>query len=168
MLGEIMKQVQSVVVITKAVLDNRFMPSQPILTYIQDSEREEIARRVCTGIRNGEIYVKDSKRQKYSTDKELRKYVIGMINNWFKKSKELNGGVDHKAIHSGSRSFPSDPVIREMRKLRSQLNEAGDTDSVATIDEQIELRIEELKSKKQIKVDVSMIPENLKRFVKVS
>jgi len=166
MLGEIMKQFQSVVAITKAVLDNRFMPNEPILNYINPIDREEIARRVCNGIRNKEIYVKDSKRQKYSTDKELRKYVIGMINNWFKKSKELNGGVDAKATQT-SRPFPSDPAIREMRKLRSQLETAGDTDSVAAIDEQIKLRIEELNAKKEIKIDVSNIPDNLKHLVKV-
>ena len=163
-----MKQVQSVVAIAKAVLDNRFIPGQSILTYISNNEREEIVKRVCNGIRNREIYVKDSKREKYSTDKELRKYVIGMINNWFKKSKELNGGVEHKTPNSGSRPFPSDPSIREMRKLRSQLEAAGDTESVASIDEQIQLRVEELKSEKEVKIDVSMIPENLKRLVKVS
>ena len=163
-----MKQVQAVVDITKVVLGNRFVTHAPVTHYLTHDDREEIARRVANGISNGEIYVKPAKKQKFSNDKELRKYVMGMINNWFKKSKELNGNVEHRTAKPGLRKYPSDPALREMKKLRAQLELAGETETLLIVDAQIEARIAAIDAEKQPKIDASKLPDKLKKFVKAS
>ena len=91
----------------------------------------------------------------------LKKYIPGLVNNWLRKDKRLNGGMKYEAKNPGSRTGSGDATLKAMRQLL-----AATTDSAAKeqIQEQIDLRIEALKPKTEI--DVDALPASLRQFVK--
>ncbi len=166
-----MKQVQAVIQITKSILGSRFLVGQPILNYITDSDKEEILNRVIVGLKNHEIHIKHSKQAKLNSDKDVRKYAIGMINNWFKKAKELNGNSEYKPSNPGIRKGSADPMVREMRRLKKQLETAGEYESAEIVQKQIDEKLADIEARRVAvskQVDVSKLPDNMKKYVKAS
>ena len=91
----------------------------------------------------------------------LLKYIPGLVNNWLRKDKRLNGNTTYVAKKPGSRRGSGDESIKAMRLLLSVT-----TDPLAKqqIQAAIEERITELKPKTVINTDA--LPEALRHLVK--
>ena len=111
------------------------------------SEQTRTIRQVLfEGFRNGSIEL----RKEY-TDKELSNYVSGLLNNWLRKDKRLNGGVDHQP----KSSRVDDPQLTALRALLSTITDPTDR---AEIQRHIDSRIAELN---RPKVDFSKLPAEI-------
>jgi len=159
-----MKQAAAVVNATLEVLGNSFDHSQPILSYITKAQIEQVVDQVTQGILAGEVEF--GAKDKYDTDAKVRAYTKGMVNNWHRKSLQLNP-TKYEAKNPGSRAGSSDPMVREMKKLKAQLEAAGDTDTAQEVQAQIDARIAEVKPSKSLPpINESVLPESLRHLVK--
>ena len=105
--------------------------------------------------------MKENSRVKYiGNPKELNKYVGGLVNNWIRKCKEFNSGIQHKPKNPGSRKGYGDEQVKEMRKL---LKTISDKETRVMIESAIEERLKVITPK--IEVNVSNLPEHLRHLV---
>jgi hypothetical protein len=95
-----------------------------------------------------------------SKQEDLRKYSTGLLNNWLRKDKRLNGGVEYIAKNPGSRSGNGDAVIKNLRMLLK--TEGLSAEQVSTIQAEINTRLVAIKPKKEVTVDMSAIPADIK------
>jgi len=107
------------------------------------------------GFKKGEIELK-------SAQEDLNKYVNGLINNWLRKDKRLNGGVDYEAKNPGSRAGQGDAMVKNLRLL---LKTDIDADAKAEVQAAIASRLAEIKPSQKIEVDATAIPEHLKHLI---
>jgi hypothetical protein len=140
------KQSESVVHFTKKVLGSYFQPGLDVASYCTSDQVAEIVDLVTDSITNGETQMKESSINKYDTRQKLRRYVAGMVKNWFDKSKELNGGITHTAKSPGTRKYQKDEVIKNLKIMLKVLKSNGNHEGVAEVQEAIDNRIAELKS----------------------
>jgi len=95
-----------------------------------------------------------------SPQKDIKKYVIGLINNWMRKDTRLNGGIKYEIKNKGIRSGSSDPVVKNLKAL---LVQDGITDEQKiAIQSEIDKRIVASKVVKKPTVDMSVIPADIK------
>lgn len=141
-----LKQSESVVHFTKKVLGSYFQPGLDVASYCTPDQVAEIVDLVTDSITNGETQMKESSINKYDTRHKLRRYVAGMVKNWFDKSKELNGGITHTAKSPGTRKYQKDEVIKNLKIMLKVLESNGNHEGVAEVQEAIDNRIAELKS----------------------
>jgi hypothetical protein len=120
--------------------DNRGMLSMVLVAGFEDGSIE------CT--------------QKYPAP-ELKIYVSGLISNWLRKDKRLNGGVKYEAKNPGSRAHCKDEMLAELRKLRTVVQ---DETILAEIEGHIAARTTELTAAKMKKttIDFDKIPAELR------
>jgi len=83
--------------------------------------------------------------------------VSGLISNWVRKDKRLNGNVSYVAKNPGSRAGASDEQLKTLRALKKQF--AG-TDKESIIEAQITKRVSEIRSEKT-KSGASLTEEQL-------
>lgn len=123
--------------------------------------RAQVNAILCIGFISGEIELKDteSNRAKLVNESQLKEYVSGLQSNWLNKDTRLNGGVDHEIKNPGSRSGTTDPQIKALRALLSTLTK--DTDR-AEIQGLIDARVASLKPTKEIVIDFSALPEEIR------
>lgn len=118
-------------------------------------EKTEVKSLLVTGFQNEEIELK-------SKQDDLNKYVNGLLNNWLRKDKRLNGGSAYKAKNPGSRTGQQDPQVKNLRLLKKTVT---DETAIADIDAAIQARIAEIKPEKVITVDAEFIPADLQHLV---
>lgn len=123
-------------------------------------QRAEVISIVAEGFANGEVEMKDEARKKHDTEAKLRTYTNGLVSNWLRKDKRLNGGVKYEIKNKGSRAGSGDKVIRELKKLRSTLTDEA---QIAAVDAEIEKRLATVKAEKakSVEIDTSLIPQDL-------
>ena len=97
---------------------------------------------------------------KSPTDEQLLKYIPGLVNNWMRKDKRLNGGSQYVAKRPGSRSGSGDESVKAMRTL---LSVTTDPEAKEQIQAAISARVAELKPK--VDIDVEKLPEALRHLV---
>ena len=132
------------------------------LDIVTDIQRTKIVNRIVEGFLSNEIEMSAEGKSKYFNDpKELRKYVVGLVNNWFRKATELNGGKPYTPKNPGSRQGQGDAQLKALREL---LKQTDDEEAKAEIEVAIEQRRIELKPKSEI--DVSALPAHLRHLVK--
>jgi hypothetical protein len=164
-LGGIMKQCDAVLSITQAVFSEHgieFTPRMDVKPIIKSNPtvKDEITTRLMAGFKSGEIDLKGGVQAKYPTDKALKTYVSGLMNNWYNKGEELNGGIEYEAKNPGSRAGSGDDELKNMKLLYSQTEDEADK---AVIHEFITQRIATLnagKAKAKV-VDFSVLPAEL-------
>ena len=138
-----MKQSQSVVAATVSVLADRFQPGVPVLSYISRSETSEVVELVTDSIMEGLTEFSPEARVKYDDRKKVRSYVVGMVNNWFRKGKELNGGTTYIPKNPGSRAGTGDPELKELKLLKKALVERNaKPEALAKVDAAIAARLQ--------------------------
>ena len=131
---------------------------------LNDSDVKEVRRRVCDGFENNEIQMSDKSRDKYiGNEKELSKYVGGLVNNWIRKCKEFNGGNNYQPKNPGSRKGSGDEMVREMRKL---LKTITNQEVRNEIELEIKKRIELINPESVIVIDSEKLPQHLQYLVK--
>jgi hypothetical protein len=100
--------------------------------------------------------------EKYDTEEKIRKqYANGLLNNYLRKDKRLNGGVKYEIKNPGSRI--SNPEIREMTKLLKEFERIGDEDNMALLEEAIETKKKELAAAKAktLKINIDLLPQDI-------
>ncbi len=119
---------------------------------------------ICEGFVNGTIELKDTpaNQDKLSNPSKLKSYVSGLMSNWYRKDKALNGGSTYVTANPGSRTGQGDSQMKNLRALKKQFEAAGK--DTKEIDEAITKRANELKASKAktIEVDLNEIPAELK------
>ena len=123
---------------------------------LSKDQKAEVKAILVEQFENGEIELK-------SEQDDLNKYVNGLLNNWLRKDKRLNGDVEYKAKNPGSRTGQQDPQVKNLRLLKKTVT---DPEAIADIDQAIQARIAEIKPEKVIEVDPTAIPENLRYLIK--
>jgi hypothetical protein len=93
-------------------------------------------------------------------DAALKKYIPGLVNNWLRKDKRLNGGTKYETKRPGSRSGSGDESIKAMRTLLAM---TSDPAAKQAIQVEIEKRVAELKPK--VTIDVAKLPEALRHLI---
>lgn len=162
-----LNQHQSVIKFSKEVLGDRFEAGRDIKEYAGKDDKRRVATLIAEGMLTGEVELGAEAMAKYGTSIETltSKYVVGMVTNWWNKSKELNGGERYEAKNPGSRAGAGDPTIKEMKLLRRHLEEAGNVEGVAQVDAAIAQHL--AASKPKAEINLSLIPDELKELVGV-
>lgn len=130
--------------------------SSSMLENITEQELDEVHEKVFLAFANGVTV-----HSKNPDEAALLKYIPGLVNNWLRKDKRLNGGVKYEAKNPGSRSGSADESVQAMRAL---LSVTTDPEAKIEIQKAIEARVAELKPKVVIKVE--NLPESLRHLVK--
>ena len=143
----------AVVFATNRVLPNRDT-SIPVLDQISSEEKKAIIAIVAQMLISGEVALKDSESRDSSW---VLKYTPGLVNNWMRKSRELNGNTEYVAKNPGSRVGSGDAAIKSMKALLLMTTEPT---ARAIIQSEIDARTEALKPKPQV-VDYSALPASL-------
>jgi hypothetical protein len=95
-----MKQSQATYNAIVSVLGSRFtgdgMSVKEVLT---SEDRRAIVALLVEGIKSGTIDAREGLRSR--DDQSLRNYCTGLVSNWVRKDKRLNGGVQYRFIKKG-------------------------------------------------------------------
>jgi hypothetical protein len=103
-------------------------------------QRATVAQVLFAGFRSGKIVLS----QDYD-DKELTKYIPGLISNWLRKDPRLNDGVKYEPKNPGSRSGSTDAQVKAMRVLLSMKTDVVERAEIQSI---IDKRLAEIKPTK--------------------
>ena len=131
--------------------------------------RSEVRGILFTQFRANEIsFSEEFAQTQLNDDTLLKKYIAGLVSNWVKKDKRLNGDVTYSIENPGSRAGQGDETIKALRSLVKQLTVAGNTDGIAEAKAALTARQNELAALKSVKftpINVDAIPENLRYLV---
>jgi hypothetical protein len=118
-------------------------------------ERSAVQSSLISGFQSGSIAYQGD-----ATDAtKLSSYVSGLVSNWLRKDKRLNGNVSYVAKNPGTRTGAGDESLKAMRTL---LGATSDEDARSEIQAEIDKRVGELKPKKVI--NVAALPESLRHL----
>jgi hypothetical protein len=135
----------AVVAASQLILGSDFQAGVDIRSYITKAQKEAVVDEVTRMLVEGEAEISAAALAKYG-DKLRSQYVVGMVSNWFMKSKTLNGGVKHEVKNPGSRAGAKDEKVSELRALRKNMEAVGAGEEViAKIDAAIQERLGEIR-----------------------
>jgi hypothetical protein len=119
---------------------------------------------VASGISNGTVEFSAESKPKHEKD-GFKSYTGGLVNNWLRKDKRLNGNVKHEIKNPGSRTGSQDSQVKTLKELRKTF--INDPAKLAEIDSALTKRQTELAAEKAAAtvkaVDLTAIPEELKK-----
>jgi hypothetical protein len=124
-------------------------------------QRSTVVEMVTQALIAGEIDFSDVAREKHDTEQKKRTYCNGLVSNWLRKDKRLNGNTTYEIKNPGSRAGQGDEQLKNLKLLYKTID---DEDQKATVQEAIDKRVEELKTEKlgKVEIDYNAIPESLK------
>jgi len=144
-----------------SVLDQDSFDSAVELTR---EERATVIEIVTQGFTSGTVEFSDSAKAKYDSESKIKAYTNGLVSNWLRKDKRLNGGVQHTISNPGSRAGAGDPILKNLKLFKSTLTDA---EHIAAVDQEIEKRMQQLKAErvKKVDIDLSLIPAELQDLI---
>jgi hypothetical protein len=129
------------------------------------SMKEEIVSELMNGFTDGDIQMKKSAADKHigeGKESSLKKYVVGLVDNWVRKNPEFNSGESYAIKNKGSRAGQGDEEIKNLRLMKkTQTDEAV----LAQIDEAIEARLTVIKPTAVVTINAEAIPEHLRHLL---
>lgn len=131
-------------------------PKTPVT--LSPEERAKCIERLSTMFSQKQI----SCTQSYEP-KRLKTYCGGLLSNWLKKDRRLNGDVEFQLQNPGSRADNSSPEIVEMRKLKKQVKGTDNEAKVQKILDEMVTNHRQAKKKQDINLD--LIPAELQDLV---
>ena len=152
-----MKQKQAVYLAVCKVLKRKEFDVAVNLT---KEQRSLVQAHVLRAFANDEVDFKESAKVKHNTEAKMSGYISGLISNWLRKDRELNGDITYEPKNKGSRAGQGDSQIRELRKLKKIHNGSK---KEAEIQGYIDSRLSVIASAKakDIMVDFSKLPKEL-------
>ncbi|NJO53352.1 MAG: hypothetical protein HC840_32525 [Leptolyngbyaceae cyanobacterium RM2_2_4] len=93
-------QKEAVVSLVKEKLGAQYNPAESCRDKLSKADLEDIRTKIAAGIRQGTIKI----AKEYPTENGLRRYVMGMITNHLRKTRELNGGKKRSEIEVKKKS----------------------------------------------------------------
>ena len=158
-----MKQREAVYQATHGVLNEQgiaFEDHSDINSVMTPELRKQIIAVVTEGIEAGNVDFSEAAHAKYPDTPAKRKYVSGLVSNWFRKDKRFNGNTTYTPANPGSRTGSSDPEIKNLKLLlkSGRLND----DQAAKVQSRIDEKTAELRAAKNtVEVDMTAIPSEL-------
>lgn len=150
----------------KSILGSSFNPSLPAKDQLTADQMNTLRNNVVAGIVAGAVsFNKDT-----TDEKEITRYVSGMVSNHFRKAKELNGGDSYSPQSAGRGS--RDLQLSELSKLLKTFEEGSDefnqiTEAIAA--RRAELSVEKTEQSKERKkqkelnsINTEVLPEGLR------
>jgi len=135
-----------------------FTPSQSVAKDLCTSDlRKAVTLDIMAAFKAGQVEFKatEANAKKVASEPELRKYISGLITNWFNKDPRLNGGVGGSSASTGTKSsggrMSSDPEIKRLRNLHKTLVAAGKSLEASTVEAEIVGRLTAVKASKAVK-----------------
>ena len=124
---------------------------------LSTEHRTQVRMVILEGFKNDLI---ELDRAPYDTDSEWSGYISGLVSNWLRKDKRLNGGDKYVPKNPGSRSgVSSDPQLKELMKCY----QVADTEELKNeVMEYINLRKAELTKAKAPTINVDALPEAIR------
>lgn len=137
----------------------------PVKEVLTDSDKASVRTALFSMFKEGQITYKTEFQSSVDDDKELKKYVSGLVNNWIKKNKDFNGGQAYVPKNPGSRAHVGDEQLKALKALSGQTT---DPDVLATITEAIVTRKSEIEASKakSVVINKDALPEALRHLVK--
>lgn len=131
---------------------------------LNNEQKKQVTKIVTDAICGDAVDFSDNAKAKYSTPLLVEGYVRGMVNNWLTKDTRLNGGSPYTPKNPGVRRGSSDPIIKEMQKLKSITT---DPEALAKIDAAIEAKKVQIAAEKakSVAINADMIPDELKHLL---
>ena len=159
-----MRQVDAVIEAVMQVMPEFKQHSDKGNEIIVGDIRKQVCKIVIDGILSGEVdYGPD-----HTNVKEVRDYCPGMVSNWLRRNKILNGDVNAKAAKPGSRLGVGDVALKTLRDLRKTQIEP---EIVSEIDKYIKQRLSVLKKEKQnvkqADINLDALPAHLRDKLKL-
>jgi len=165
---ELISQKDSVVNEVKAILGTAFNANLSAKDQLTDDQLATIRNNIFNGIINGTVaYSKE-----ITDEKEIQKYVSGMVSNYLRKAKELNGGITYTPSFIGSNS--RDEQVSELNKLLKsyvegseefvQIQQAIETRKAFLLSEKTSVVKDKKKSKEFESINMDALPEGLKNL----
>lgn len=121
-------------------------------------QRASIQAILVEGFKSGGIELRKS-----FSDSELKVYVSGLVSNWLRKDKRLNGNIDYEPKNPGSRAGSGDAQLKALRALMSTLTDPTDR---AEVQKHIDARVTEIEMSRMPEIDYSKLPAELAKFKK--
>jgi hypothetical protein len=162
-----MNQRQATVTVLMSVLSERGVEYElngetPISEVLTKSDKDKAVNIICQGFLSGQIEMSQEGKSKYFSDpSELKKYTVGLVNNWIRKATEFNSGNKYEIKNKGSRAGSGDEQLKALREL---LKITTDEEVRGEIQQAINERMEEIKPK--VEINVSALPSHLRHLVK--
>jgi hypothetical protein len=94
-----MKQSQATYEAIKTVLGHRFYDGMSVKEVLTSEDRKAVVALLVEGFRNGTIDAREGLRSR--DEQGLRNYCTGLVSNWARKDRRLNGGVQYRFIKKG-------------------------------------------------------------------
>ena len=140
---------------------------QPVSSVFTSEMRKQVISILAEGFRAGTIEMKDtdSNKTKLQSESELNKYVGGLVTNWLNKDKRLNGNVSHKPKNPGSKGnlkYATEEEKLQIKAMQHILKEHGEDEQVRAYLTELQAKISARKPKSESKVDLSVLPEELR------
>jgi len=141
----------------QSVLDSIMVVKGSLSKNLTKEEIKQVSEIILSEIESGEC--RFDSFDKYNTLELRFKYVKGMVNNWLRKSKELNNGEKYTP------TYRKGPQKSETLKALELLSEKyPDNEEVQTALESERAKESENKVKKPT-INVDALPEHLRKFV---
>ena len=106
---------------------------------LSKSMKEQCVEILVAGFEAGDIELK-------SEQENLKSYAGGLLSNWLRKDKRLNGNTKYEPANPGSRTGQSDDAVKNMRILLGTLPEGSE--EYNQVEAAIEARVAEIKAEK--------------------
>jgi hypothetical protein len=127
--------------------------SGEVAVQLDDNSKAKVKQILVEGFKSGNIEIGIEKNEQ-----QLKSYVNGLLDNWLRKDKRLNGNTKYEIKNPGTRSGSGDEAIREMRKLLK--TGLSDTQRAA-VEAAIATRLAEIKPVKEVEINASVLPADL-------
>lgn len=121
---------------------------------LSKDQKAKVTAILFEGFRKGEITL-DAEYD----DTKMKHYIGGLINNWMRRDKRLNGNTEYVAKNPGVRG---NPEVRELTKL---LKTVSDPAHIQAIQARIDQLNAEKAATKTVTIDVSKIDDSLKALL---
>lgn len=133
-----------------------FDDGQDVSVHMSKEVRADVRAILVAGFISGEIELEATK-----APEELPSYCSGLISNWVKKDKRLNGNVKHEAKNPGSRAGAGDAQLKALRGLLKTVSTDAER---AEIQGYIDQRVSEVAAAKPttVKVNIDDLPAELR------
>lgn len=137
-------------------------------------QRKTVVDSVAALLSTGKAELSADAKAKYDTPEKLRAYASGLVNNWIRKDKRLNGGQSYTVKNPGSRAGAGDDQLKALKTLRKQVAATNNPQQLAEVDTAIANRQAEITAAKaaqtqkakpvkmQKTVDLTEVPAELK------
>jgi len=124
-------------------------------------QRSTVVEMVTQALIAGEIDFSDAAREKHDTEQKKRTYCNGLVSNWLRKDKRLNGNTTYEIKNPGSRAGQGDEQLKNLKLLLKTIDDDAQKQKVQ---EAIDKRVDDLKKEKMgnVEINYDAIPESLK------